>query len=142
MELLVPSEREVIWVVGKDGNEGKTWFQKYLKSYFGSVRTFNSSIGNSSKSLLHALSKHLLPLIDVFIFNIPKCFPGTEVPYDLFENLKDGEAISSKYDSRTLLFKTPNIVIIFSNKSPNRIKMSCDRWKIFNIKKSELIEDK
>ena len=31
----VPSEREVIWVIGKDGNEGKSWFQDYLESCFG-----------------------------------------------------------------------------------------------------------
>ena len=70
MKFLVPSERDVMWVVGKDGNEGKTWFQKYLKTHFGSIRTFNSGIGNS-KGLLHTLSKELLTLKDVFIFNIP-----------------------------------------------------------------------
>ena len=137
---LVPSEREVMWVVGKDGNEGKTWFQKYLKNHFGSIRTFNSGIGNS-KGLLHTLSKELLPLKDVFIFNIPKCFKIGDVPYNLLENLKDGEAISLKYDSKTLSFRTPNIVILFSNKWPDRMKMSSDRWKIYNIKQSELVED-
>ena len=141
MEVLVPSDREVIWVVGKDGNEGKSWFQKYLKNHYGSVRTFSSSIGNSSNGVLHTLSKQLLSLIDVFIFNIPRCFSVTNVPFSLLENLKDGEAISLKYDSKTLSFKTPNIVIIFSNKWPDRMKISRDRWKIFNIKQNELIED-
>ena len=27
-QLKVPSEREVIWVIGKDRNEGKCWFQE------------------------------------------------------------------------------------------------------------------
>ena len=29
-----PSDREIVWVVGKEGNEGKTWFQKYVKFVF------------------------------------------------------------------------------------------------------------
>ena len=33
-----PHDREIIWVVGKDGNEGKSWFQKYVKSVFGTRR--------------------------------------------------------------------------------------------------------
>ena len=74
-----------------------------------------------------------------FIFNIPSCFPVTDVPYDLFENLQDAKAISSKYDSKTLTFKTPNIVRIFSNKVPDRFKMSKDRWRMFFIEGDDLI---
>ena len=27
-----PSDREIVWIVGKEGNEGKNWFQKHVKS--------------------------------------------------------------------------------------------------------------
>ena len=30
-----PTEREVIWVLGIKGEEGKTWFQDYLSSVYG-----------------------------------------------------------------------------------------------------------
>ena len=30
-----PSERKVIWITGRQGNEGKSWFQCYTESYFG-----------------------------------------------------------------------------------------------------------
>ena len=33
-----PSFRKIIWVTGENGNEGKTFFQKYVKSLFGSRR--------------------------------------------------------------------------------------------------------
>ena len=31
------SDREVIrdWVIGQKGNEGKTWFQEYLDTFYG-----------------------------------------------------------------------------------------------------------
>ena len=34
MKYIKPHDREIIWVVGKDGNEGKNWFQKYVKSVY------------------------------------------------------------------------------------------------------------
>ena len=33
-----PSDREIVWVVGKEGNKGKNWFQKYVKSWLGAWR--------------------------------------------------------------------------------------------------------
>ena len=38
MKYIKPHDREIIWVVGKDGNEGKSWFQKYVKSVFGTQK--------------------------------------------------------------------------------------------------------
>jgi hypothetical protein len=31
----LPTHREVIWIVGKKGNEGKTFLQNYIRYYFG-----------------------------------------------------------------------------------------------------------
>ena len=28
-----PSDREIIWVIGQKGNEGKTWFQEYVETF-------------------------------------------------------------------------------------------------------------
>ena len=30
-----PTDREVIWVIGRKGNEGKSWFQEYMESKYG-----------------------------------------------------------------------------------------------------------
>ena len=139
-EYIIPSDREIIWVVGESGNEGKTWFQDYLLAQYGSNKTFTTSIKKSSQGILHALSKQVLPLIDVFIFNIPRSFDRMEIPYDLFEEIKDGKAVSTKYNSKCLSFKTPNIVLIFSNESPILTKLSKDRWNIFNIVRGELVK--
>ena len=141
-ENLTPSDREIIWVVGESGNEGKTWFQNYLLAQYGYNRTFTTSIKKCSQGILHTLSKLVLPLIDVFIFNIPRSFDRMEVPYDLLEEIKDGKAVSAKYNSKCLSFKTPNIVLIFSNELPILTKLSKDRWNIFNIVRCELVKGK
>ena len=132
---LKPSDRDIIWVVGRKGAEGKSWFQKYLVQFFGSHRVFHTTIEKRSDGILHALSKRIIPLIDTFIFNIPRSFSGDYVPYNLLEQLKDGQAISTKYNSKCLRFKTPNIVLVFANYGPSQVKMSFDRWQIFNIDK-------
>ena len=36
----LPSNREVIWVIGRKGDEGKTWFQSYMEAVFGYVSVF------------------------------------------------------------------------------------------------------
>ena len=135
LEDIKPSDRNIIWVIGRNGAEGKSWFQRYLVQHHGSHRVFDTTIEKRSDGILHALSKRVVSLIDVFIFNIPKGFSIDNVPYTLLEQLKDGQAISTKYDSKVLRFKTPNIVLVFANNQPCRSKMSLDRFQTFNIAK-------
>ena len=53
---------------------------------------------------------------------------------------EDRLALSTKIDDLVtkVLFKIPNMVIVFSNTQPNKYKLSSDRWIIFSIKKGEL----
>ena len=53
----VSSVREVIWVKGVKGNEGKTWFQKYVQSVFGSDRVAELDLKSKTANILHALRK-------------------------------------------------------------------------------------
>ena len=43
-EYITPSNRGIIWVFGTIGNEGKSWFQQYLTSYFGPSRVFTTNV--------------------------------------------------------------------------------------------------
>jgi len=138
LELMHPSARKIIWVRGTVGNEGKTWFQNYLENYYGRKRVYRSTINKKPESLLHTLSKRNLSFIDVFILNIPRSFDTSNVPYSFLEDIKDGKAISSKYNSRELKFITPNIVIVFSNDAPCVEQMSSDRWMRYNIRSGKL----
>jgi len=135
LEDIKPSDRNIIWVIGKNGAEGKSWFQRYLVQHHGSQRVFDTTIEKRSDGVLHALSKRVVSLIDVFIFNIPRSFSIDNVPYSLLEQIKDGQAISTKYDSKVLRFKTPNIVLVFANNQPSHGKMSLDRFQTVNIVK-------
>ena len=132
VEVMKPSEREIIWIVDPAGNEGKSWFQKYLKDIHG-LRVFDANIRRSSKCILHILSKEIVSLIDIFLFNVPRSFNMDEFPYEMLEELKDGKAESTKYNSIKLQVNTPNTVLVFSNENPDKERMSKDRWIIYLI---------
>ena len=138
-----PTDRHVLWVVGKACGEGKTFFQKYVRSLFGRRRVVAGGINIkcNSASICHALTKRPLSTTDIFLFNIGKSKKKFEdVNYELLEDLKDGDAFASKYNSQELKIKVPNVVVVFSNEYPNTRELARDRWKVFSIVSDELVE--
>ena len=134
-----PSHREVIWVVGQQGGEGKTFLQNYIKYHYSNRRVITTEIATSTKDIAHYLSKFPLECKDIFLFNHP-CSTTDVVACDLLEGIKDGYKISAKYDTRGLVFKTPNTVITFSNNFPNTEALKKDRWKVYEIIGEELCD--
>ena len=90
---------------------------------------------------VYALSKRPLSTTDIFLFNIGKSKKKFEdVNYELLEDLKDGDAFASKYNSQELKIRVPNVVVVFSNEYPNTKELARDRWKVFSIEIDELVE--
>ena len=67
------------------------------------------------------------------MFNEPRAVTYEKCNYSILESIKDGTAVSSKYNNDVMRFKIPNIVVVFSNHMPNTRELSKDRWKIFRI---------
>ena len=68
-----PSDREIVWVMGKEGNEGKNWFQKYVKSWLGARKVVTGiDIKANSASVFQGLRKCPIVTADIFLFNIGK----------------------------------------------------------------------
>ena len=127
----IPSERNIYWIVGSKGNEGKTFIQKYIHQQFGSRRVMKTEVNTKKADIAYILSKESLTCKDIFLFNLLRS--DTDVAYGLLENIKDGYLISSKYRSIPLKIKIPNTVVVFSNSYPEQSQLSVDRWKIFEI---------
>ena len=133
-----PTDREVIWVRGAKGCEGKTWFQEYVESKYGWNRVVNEmDIKAKNTSICHALGKRLLTTTDIFLFNVGKANTMDEVNYEVLEKIKDGKLLASKYDSKELRIRTPNVVMVFSNDSPKLKQLATDRWCIYSISDNE-----
>ena len=132
-----PSNREVIWIVGKWGKEGKTYLQDYIKYYYSERRVIATDVTGNKKNIAHFLSKCPLECKDIFLFN-QACSSDENVAYDLLEGIKDGRILSHKYNTDQLLFKTPNTVIVFSNHHPRREALKKDRWRVYDIRNDQL----
>ena len=137
-----PSQREVLWIWGMKGNEGKSWFQSYLQTFYGYARVVRLDLRNKTTNIMHALSKRPLQTTDIFLFNDTRASGHIQSKknYSVLEHIKDGSAISSKYNSSVLTFKTPNLLIVFSNSRPNKFDLSSERWGVYSINKDGLKE--
>ena len=137
----VPSERQVIWIVGCQGYEGKSWFQNYVEAYFGYQRVARIDLRIKHANVCNVLKKRTLATVDIFLFNDSRSVSGEEINlYRILEDIKDGQATASKYNNDTLRFKIPNTVMVFSNGYPKIKKLSRDRWRIYNANKDRLRE--
>ena len=135
-----PCDREIFWIVGKEGNEGKNWFQKYVKSWLGARRVVTGiDIKANSASIFQALRKCPIVTADIFLFNIGKSMKKFDkINYDALEKMKDGEAFASKYDSQQLKIRVPNVVMVFSNSPPNISQLAKVRFEVFHIINDQL----
>ena len=128
------TEREIIWVIGTKGNEGKSFFQERICEEFGHDKVCNMEISDSPKNIFYILKK-CSSTANIFLFNLPRATTLERDNYKILENIKDGYAIAGKYQSCKVRFKKPNIVIVFSNYGPETDALSEDRWNIFKISK-------
>ena len=127
-----PTERKVIWIYGPHGNVGKSWFQNYVEAYFGYHRVFRSDLRIKHRDTCNILKNRGLTTTDIFLFNDSRSTKGEEMNiYRVLEDIKDGAATTSKYDNKIIRFKTPNIVMVFSNRQPDLNSLSEDRWEIY-----------
>jgi hypothetical protein len=134
-----PTNRDVIWIRGQHGNEGKSWFQSYVRSLYGFQNVACLDMKCKASDTLFLLSKQPLIKMDMFLFNDTRAVSdNTEQCYNILEMIKDGRAVSSKYHTDVIHFRTPNVVMVFSNDYPDVRQLSMDRWKIYNIKEEGL----
>ena len=127
-----PTERKVIWIYGSQGNVGKSWFQNYVEAYFGYQRVFRSDLRIKHRDTCNILKNRGLTTIDIFLFNDSRSTKGEEMNiYRILEDIKDSAATASKYDNKIIKFKTPNVVMVFSNRKPDLESLSKDRWEVY-----------
>ena len=68
-------------------------------------------IKSKKTNIFLALSKRPLKSTGIFLFNVQKAFLHNDGNYKVFEEIKDGWILASKFDSKELRFKTPNAYI-------------------------------
>ena len=119
-------------MVGEKGNEGKTFFQDQIQNRYGMEKVCKMYIGGGSENIINNLHGYVGMTTDIFLFNTHQNVCVKELDYQLLENIKDGWTMSTEFGDN-IHFKTPNVIIVFSNKYPDITRFSEDRWMIFKI---------
>ena len=126
-------DRKIIWIVGKEGNEGKSFFQANIRDEFGPSRVCKLPLSENSRNTFHIMGKICSNKTDIFLFNVARAVRLGLQQYKILERIKDGKAVYGKYNSQKLKFKKPNVLMVFSTREPDQNKLSMDRWVILKI---------
>lgn len=119
-----PDSRKIEWYFDAIGNNGKSYFSINWRGSDGR-RGFTINGGKHSDVI------YAYEFQEVIFFDL--CRDCEErAPYALMESFKNGFLFNSKYNSQSLYFKTPH-VIVFSNFYPDKSKLSEDRWEIIEL---------
>ena len=96
-----PCDRKVIWVVGKEGNEGKSFFQANIREEFTYSRVCALNLCENSRNTFHIIGKHCSKLTDIFLFNVGRGEYLETEQYKILEKIKDGKALDGKTKVRS-----------------------------------------
>ena len=116
------NDRVVLWVVDEAGGKGKTTLAKMLIATKGAFYVTNGKTADVG----YAYDGQ-----EYVVLDYTRDYENY-VNYSIIEQMKNGILFTSKYQSKTKVFK-PAKVVVFSNFQPDKTKLSSDRWKIIDL---------
>ena len=111
-----PHPREIKWIWGDKGGEGKSSLAKDLVANHGAFYC----AGGKTADILYGYTGQSVVVMDLARDS------HEYVNYGALEQLKNGLVYNTKYESGMRMFATPH-VLVFSNFEPDRSKISEDR---------------
>lgn len=121
-ELTTQNDREILWIYDPEGGLGKTQLAKWL------AFNWNALVLQNAKTADIAYAVSNMSPLNFFVVDLPRT-SAERFNYGALEAVKNGLIFSSKYESRSLVFDGPKVVIL-SNNLPKVHALSLDRWKI------------
>jgi len=122
-------DRTIFWVTDAAGAMGKSRLAKHLVAEHKAVQ-----LGGRHADMALIYRNSLAPVVIFDVSRSERDF--SQDVYSMAENLKNGTVISSKYQSESLQFNPPH-VIVFSNRSWDR-----SMWTVNRVVEFDLGEEK
>lgn len=97
-------ERKIIWIFEQTGGSGKSTFARYMECKYGAFRCENKR----TMDVAHAYDMESIVIFDLARSQLDR------INYEVIEALHNGHIFASKYESRSKLFKKPQ-VLVFAN---------------------------
>ena len=128
---LPPHQREIIFVVDRKGDAGKSWYVNYhMDLYANSINI----LPGKKADMVYAFMSMLTPNLRVVFVDAPRSKQGEFIQYDFLEELKNGSVFNTKYQAQMLRFMLVHVVVMM-NEHPDMEKLSADRYHIINVEK-------
>lgn len=118
-----PDDRKVYWFYDNIGKSGKSYIAKYIQL---TKETYYIT-GGKQNDILYGYDGEPIIIIDLartYADNLDHI-------YTIIENFKNGQYLSTKYETKQKLFKIPHIIVM-ANFKPDQSKLSIDRWHIID----------
>lgn len=118
-----PEPRKVMWYWDAVGNTGKSFMSTYLMAYHNAYIV----TGGTKADIFYAYQDQ-----PVIVFDLSRDCQDKSYIYDVIENFKNGQFLSTKYMTQMKVFDIPH-VIVFANFPPDYSKLSQDRWVVRDL---------
>lgn len=119
----MPDPRKIYWCYDLIGNSGKSYYASYLLT----IKNAYLVTGGTKADIFYAYNYE-----DIIVLDLSRDCQDKTYIYDVMENFKNGQFLSTKYETRLKLFSVPH-VIVMSNFLPDEGKMSKDRIQIIDV---------
>jgi len=120
------NEREIVFIVDRTGNKGKSWFFRYYEQ--NHEENCQIILPGKKADMAHVLQEGKRS----YLFDCPRSKQGEFIQYDFLEEIKNGNVFSGKYESKNKRFDIPHVAVAM-NEDPDMDKLSRDRYKIINL---------
>lgn len=127
-------DRTVHWLWEGKGDQGKSWFAKYLYNLVPDVMIVTGKAGDIFNMLTNYKEVDIVPRI--VVLDVPRSVNKEAISMPAIEKLKDGLMFAGKYKGGIHNLFSPHVVV-FANVPPSeeqRAKLSADRWHVGEIK--------
>lgn len=133
----VPDSRKIYWLCDVEGGKGKSCWARRVLTKMGNV---NVMVFSTSTDAKHAANQIVSCGVKrVYILDSPRA-NGSDIPYALLEDVKNGVVQSSMYQGEILLMEVPHVVVL-SNSLPQQRMLSADRYVVYKISEKFELED-
>lgn len=121
--------REINVVIDDVGNKGKSILIKYLDQ--NNIATYIPPMSLCEDMLQACMC---LPKTGCYVINLPKAMRKEKLNqlYMAIETIKDGYLYDKRYSYKRMWINAPH-VWVFTNKMPDRLMLSNDRWNLYGI---------
>lgn len=115
------NDREILFIVDKTGNSGKTCLCKWLMRHKGA----GCFRGGKHSDIAEAYNYE-----EIVVFDMARASDQEKWPWQPIESFKDGMIFSGKYQSQNKICKNPVKVVVLANVDIDMDRLSEDRYRI------------